>query len=192
MDQKIVIRNAVPEDAPFIAECVLAAIGMYDFKQKPEMLKDLEAVCASSDTLYSWKNTRMAVIQNPGCQDIKNTTVGCLISYPGEFYMEARDRTWQQGFAGGKKEDYSSAAMETGEGEYYLDTMAILPAFRGFGIGKLLLQDGIRKGHTKGYEKITLIVDKEHQQLHEYYGSIGFHDIGEILFFGTLYTKMSI
>lgn len=171
-------RDAGREDVVFVAWAVLQAVGIT--RHPEEALVD---ICSSDDTLYSWRNARMAVVDG--------TTVGCLISYPGESYAEARRRTFSR-----LKEslgiDLLDNPLETGPGEFYLDSLAVLPAFRGFGIGRMLLEDGIRKGRRLGYKRITLIVEKDHPALKEYYADLGFADESDIHIFGEDYLKMAL
>lgn len=84
-------------------------------------------------------------------------------------------------------------------GEFYLDSMAVLPEFRRMAfeyagatdrIGHLLMLDGIEEGRRKGFPRISLIVDKSKPRLFTYYSALGFRPDGEILFFGHLYDRM--
>lgn len=177
----IIIKNASIEDVPLVARCTMAAVGLYDFSylvpQNQELYHKLVEICSRTDTLYSYSNARIVLIGE--------TSVGCLISYPGEGYAAARELTFSlSGF------DASATDYETGPGEYYLDSMAILPQFRGNGIGRVLLMDGINKAVALGYRRVALIVEKDHPHLHDYYASIGFKDECELDAFGDRYIKM--
>ncbi|MDE7127958.1 MAG: GNAT family N-acetyltransferase [Bacteroidales bacterium] len=188
MMEDIIIRDATAEDIPLVAKCTMAAIGLYDFS--PHMSQEqqrsydfLTEICGADNTLYSYRKARVATISG--------TPVGCLISYGGESYADARELT----FGMAEKVlgiDLSDTETETCDGEYYLDTMAIIPAFRGYGIGKKLLLDGIERGRRGGYGKVTLIVDKEYAHLKEYYASVGFKGDMEMRCFGDTYIKMEI
>jgi hypothetical protein len=108
MDRMLEFRKAREEDADLIAWCVLRALGI---EQDPDEI--ILGICRDSDTLYSWKNTMVATV---GGEDI-----GCLVSYPGESYAQARRRTieiigedcWLNA---------PGTPMETCDGEYYLDS----------------------------------------------------------------------
>lgn len=178
----VIIRNASIEDAPLVARCTMAAIGIYDFSflvpETEEFYRKLVEVCSRTDTLYSYANSRVVFIGE--------TAIGCLISYPGDNYIAARELTF-----GLLDFDGSDTEIETEPGEYYLDSMAILPSFRGNSIGKVLLTDGIDRGLAQGYKKVTLIVSKDKPRLHDYYLSIGFKDVKELKAFGEDYIKMA-
>ena len=95
--------------------------------------------------------------------------------------------------------DALSMEPECRPGEFYLDSMAILPEYRRMTfeyagstdrIGHLLMLDGIEQGRRKGFPRISLIVDKAKPRLKAYYSALGFRPDGEILFFGHIYDRM--
>lgn len=182
----ITIRDATEDDIQFIAKCTMAAIGLYDFRTQmtpgqKNSYRCLAEICGMNSTLYSYRKSRIA--------SVGDTAVGCLISYRGESYAEARKIT----FGIAEKTlgtDLTGTEAETGEGEYYLDTMAVIPAFRGYEIGKKLLIDGIDRGKQAGYSKITLIVGKRYAHLRKYYAEVGFRELHEMQCFGDTYIKM--
>lgn len=49
-----------------------------------------------------------------------------------------------------------AGALLSYSGEYYLDSLAVHPHFRKQGIGRALLEDGIRKGRDAGNRPILL------------------------------------
>lgn len=172
----IEIRDARPEDVRLLAWTVIVALGM-DESLAPQM----EPVCAREDTLYSWKRARVA--------EVDGKAAGCLISYPGAEYLDLRPGTWNsfRPFVGDDQEDFEP---ETFPGEYYLDSLAVLPEFRGRDLGRMLLLDGASKGRSMGLGRVTLIAESDHPRLLDYYGSIGFREFGEMLFFGNWYKRM--
>ena len=180
MRPDILIRNASTEDIPFVAGCVLAAVGLYDFKTASVETKTAEIVCSQENTLYSFRNARIATIEG--------TPIGCLVSYPGTIYESARKIT----FSFFERDGHHMPPTDTEcfPDEYYLDSMAIVPAFRGYGIGKLLMQDGIRIAGEKGFKKVSLIVETDHPKLAAYYATLGFKAEREIDAFGDRYTRM--
>ncbi len=135
----------------------------------------------STDMLYTHKNTRIA--------EIGGSTAASLLSYPGEIYKNVRDRTfrklWPEYFI-----EHSGDDQETGPGEYYLDSLAVLPPYRNRGIGRALMEDGIRKGIALGYNRITLVADSEMPHLIRLYESVGFLPAGRCHAFGVEFQKM--
>lgn len=76
-----------------------------------------------------------------------------------------------------------SIVDETEEGEYYLDSVAVLPRFRGLGIGKALVNAFVERAFAEGAERVGLIVDKENPYAEKLYTSQGFVAVGERMFF---------
>ena len=186
MERKIYIRDATLDDAPFIARVVLAGIDMLDIDavlpdEQRAIYDHLVGICRMDDTLYSYLNTRIA--------EIDENRVGALVAYDGARYAALRAKTFGlvQQTSG---MDLSRNAMETGPGEFYLDSMAILSDYRGLGIGKMLIRDRMDYALENGFHKVTLLVDKDKPRLQRYYESEGFAFDEEMFVFGSWYNKM--
>ena len=186
MDKKIYIRDATLDDAPFIARVVLAGIDMLDIDaslldEQRAIYEHLIDICCMDDTLYSYSNTRIA--------EIDGVSVGALVAYNGARYAALRAKTFGlvQQTSG---MDLSRNAMETGPGEFYLDSMAILSDYRGLGIGKMLMRDRMDFALNQGFQRITLLVDKDKPRLRAYYEELGFAFNEEMFVFGAWYNKL--
>ena len=180
------LRDATLDDAPFIARVVLAGIDMLDMdavlpNEQRAIFEHLIKICRMDDTLYSYLNTRIA--------EIDGNPVGALVAYDGACYAKMREKTFGlvQQTSG---MDLSHNAMETGPSEYYLDSMAILSEYRGIGIGKLLMRDRVDFAFNNGFQKVTLLVDKDKPRLQQYYESEGFAFSEEMFVFGSWYNKL--
>ena len=180
------LRDATLDDAPFIARVVLAGIDMLDMdavlpNEQRAIFEHLIKICRMDDTLYSYLNTRIA--------EIDGNPVGALVAYDGACYAKMREKTFGlvQQTSG---MDLSHNAMETGPSEFYLDSMAILSDYRGIGIGKLLMRDRVDFAFNNGFQKVTLLVDKEKPRLQQYYESEGFAFSEELFVFGSWYNKL--
>ena len=180
------LRYATLDDAPFIARVVLAGIDMLDLDamlpdEQRGIYEHLIEICRMDDTLYSYCNTRIA--------ETDGKRVGALVAYDGARYARMREKTF-----GLVKQtsgmDLSRNAMETGPGEFYLDSMAIFPEYRGTGIGRMLMRDRVDFALNNGFSKVTLLVDKDKPHLQKYYESEGFAFIGEMFVFGSWYNKL--
>ena len=186
MERKINIRDAKLDDAPFIARVVLAGIDMLDIDavlsdEQRAIYEHLMDICRMDDTLYSYCNTRIA--------EINGNRVGALVAYDGARYAALRTKTFglvQQSSG----MDLSRNAMETGPSEFYLDSMAVLSDFRGLGIGKMLMRDRMDYALRNGFQKVTLLVDKDKPRLQHYYQSLGFVFVEEMFVFGSWYNKL--
>ena len=180
------LRDATLDDAPFIARVVLAGIDMLDMDaalpdEQRAIFEHLIKICRMDDTLYSYLNTRIA--------EIDGNPVGALVAYDGACYAKMREKTFGlvQQTSG---MDLSHNAMETGTGEFYLDSMAILSDYRGIGIGKLLIRDRVDFAFNNGFQKVTLLVDKDKPRLQQYYESEDFAFSEEMFVFGSWYNKL--
>ena len=180
------LRDATSEDAPFIARVVLAGIELLDMDaalpdNQRVLYEHLVGICRMDDTLYSYRNTRIA--------EVDDCAVGALVAYDGARYAKMREKTFGlvQQTSG---MDLNHKAMETGPGEFYLDSMAILSDYRGAGIGKMLMRDRIDFALSNGFQKVTLLVDKDKPRLQRYYECEGFAFSEEMFVFGAWYNKM--
>ena len=176
----ILIRNATPNDVELIAWAFLTALGLeseYSTKQS-----EIFPICLREDTIYSWKRSRIACLNGQ--------PAGCLISYPGTDYERLRESTWQL-FDDFWQNDNDHFEPETYAGEYYLDTLAVLPTYRQKGVAKALLLDGVQRGQALNCDRVTLIAESDNPHLLRYYQDIGFEKLSEMNFFGHLYTRMS-
>ena len=180
------LRYVTLDDAPFIARVVLAGIDMLDIDaalpdEQRAIFEHLIEICRMDDTLYSYCNTRIA--------ETDGIPVGALVAYDGARYAGMREKTFGLVMQTSGM-DLSCNAMETGPGEFYLDSMAILSDYRGVGIGKMLMRDRVDFALNKGFQKVTLLVDKDKPRLQEYYQSEGFSFSKEMFVFGAWYNKL--
>ena len=165
----VIVRDALPSDSPFLAQCILAGFHLYDFEpegpQDNELYSLLNECIKRDDLLYTYKFARLA--------EVDGVTAGALLSYPGELYRGLRHRTFVELWPDFLSLDAESE-QETGPGEFYLDSLAVVPAFRHQGIGHTLIEDGIRKGIHLGYRQIGLVADVSMPHLIRLYASYGF------------------
>lgn len=172
-------REATANDAYFIAEGFLMALHM---KRSPEEIAAFaEKICSRDDVLYSARNTLIC--------EYNGEMAGMLIAYDGSGYRTLRERTMQL-----VKEHFGMVFPnmddETGEGEYYLDSLAVWPRHRGIGMGRALLERGIAEGLRLGL-KVTLAVNTGNTKAQRLYVSLGFGRDGDLFIFGTQHWKMS-
>ncbi len=188
-----------------------------------DAVKLVGEICARPDTLYSYARTRIACVEGNAVGSLtaysgddylslRVLTWGLLNSmFEGAAPSEDEDPTRSAAcfpsveVSNGTR-DHESAGEdilvmepECLPGEFYLDSMAVLPEFRRMAfeyagatdrIGHLLMLDGIEEGRRKGFPRISLIVDKSKPRLFTYYSALGFRPDGEILFLGHLYDRM--
>ena len=174
-------RNAMVDDALFIARGFHTAMLMEDVAES-QIRTFAENICVREDVLYSWRNTIIAIIDDQ--------PVGMLTAYDGGGYHQMRVVTMDLvrqhlGI------EFPGMEDEAVPGEYYLDSLAVVPEFRGRGIGRQLLRQGISQGQLLGL-KVTLAVDPVNERAQRLYRSLGFCDDGELFIFGHTYWKMAV
>lgn len=160
------IRRASKDEAAFIARNILYAMDIDTSNPRGAAILDIMTeICAMDDTLYSWRNALVA--------ELDGTPAGSITAYDGGLYPELSKRTFEI-FA--KKSGGWSYKMdaETKEGEYYLDSLAVLPSFRGLGLGKQLLVAAMEEAEALGFYTASLIVDPEFTGVVRLYSSCGF------------------
>lgn len=144
------------------------------------MLPLCKRIAEMDDTLYSWRNTRIA--------QYEGKDAGVLISYDGASYKRAALKTFTIVRDGGG-DDFTQMTAEAEAGEWYIDTLAVMPEYRGHGIAKALLRDGIAQGTGK---RVTLYVDPDHPWVVNLYRSVGFLPAGEAVIFNQTFKKMAV
>ena len=164
------IRDARPEDAPFLAECILAGFHMADFEgilsdDLSDLLERITEIERREDTLYSYSRTRIA--------EVDGKPAGALLSYPGELYLGLREKTFRE-FWPSFFTQFGNDEPETDPGEYYLDSLAVHPDYRRLGLGRALVEDGIKIGLSEGFTRIALVADAGMPRLVSLYESMGF------------------
>ena len=209
---QVSIRDAREDDAEFLAQVILAAAHLSDMGADTTASADtaasaattasadtpnnadtansngtatsagaLTAICRRTDTLYSWRNARIA------CACGKRA--GAMVSYPGDIYLAARSITFPL-LPGLTQAQIDATDIETLPGEWYLDSLAVLPEFRRAGIGKMLVMDAIERGRNAGYAQFTLLAEKSSTHLVEYYTRLGFTIESSKLYLGNAYWRM--
>lgn len=179
MQRNITIRPATIDDAEFIASNVLAAIGL-DFPGK-EHIEKLADICRRTDTLYSWKNTVIAMVDG--------ADAGSITAYDGARYKAMRAITFPL-FVPITGNDFSHMVDETCEGEFYVDSLAVVPQFRQMGVARALLRYSFQQATNAHIPLTTIAVDPLNEKALRLYTSVGFHDTGEIFIFDYGYHRM--
>ena len=176
-ESRIVVRSAEMRDAEIIASAVAMAIGdtgtlkAYCGEQYHSVLQD---IARQDDTQYSWRKALVA--------QVGNTVAGAIVGYDGALLATLREATFavishHTGFT-------PTVADETQAGEYYLDSVAVLPQFRGLGVGQRLITALCERAFAEGHDRVGLIVDCDNPKAERLYTSLGFRRVGTKTFFG--------
>ena len=78
---------------------------------------------------------------------------------------------------------------ETQTGEYYIDSVAVVPKSRGMGLGRKLLEHAIACARFEGLAAV-LACDPHNISARNLYERIGFHVEGRLFIFGEDYLRM--
>lgn len=177
MGDNLTIRKANESDVEYVAKTVLTALDM-----DTSDLEWVKTSCADPQSMYSWNKSQIA--------EIDGKPIGCIVSYSGDDYKKLREYTWSSLWEGTDPSTIKQSAIETYPGEYYLDSLAVEPEYRGNGLGKKLMQAAIDQGREHGYDKYALLVALEKPRLKAYYSSLGFKEDKDVNFFGHKYKRM--
>ena len=173
----IKIIQARREDSPSIARLIMRAMTIdccLHFCGEGRTAEDFRRVMLSlverDDTQYSYLNTICAV------DDADGTVAGIIVSYDGgqlltlrRTFLEAAMREWGR--------DLSDMPEETGPGELYLDSLAVLPSYCRRGIATSLLRAAAEKGRSMGLP-LGLLVDAGNPDAERLYRKVGFRQVG--------------
>ena len=175
----ITLRKATADDARFIAENVLRALHIEETDGRH--IRHLAGISRREDTLYSWRNATIALWDG--------VSAGLMVAYDGARYRRMRDITFPmiRMYVG---DDYHQMDDEAGPGEYYLDSLAVLPEFRNKGIASTLIQEMFRQRDEAHIPLATIAVDPENDTAYRLYTSNGFRHEGLITVFGTTYHRL--
>lgn len=176
----VILRPATPADVLFIARGFHTAM-LYDDAPESQIRIFAQHICTRDDVLYSYRNTLIA--------ESEGQSVGMLTSYDGRYYHEWRITTMAliKQYLGVTFENMEDEAIL---GEYYLDSLAVVPEHRGKGIGRALLWQGMMQGLYRGLS-VTLAVDPVNEKAQRLYASLGFQAAGKLFIFGHDYWKMA-
>lgn len=179
MSPQITLRQATAADSRFIAENVLRALHIEETEE--QHISHLAAISSREDTLYSWRNATIAL-----CDGVP---AGLMVAYDGARYRRMRDVTFPmiRMYVG---EDYYQMDDEAAPGEYYLDSLAVIPQCRRRGIASALIQEMFRQRDEAGIPLATIAVDPENYTAYRLYLRSGFRPEGHINVFGTNYDRL--
>lgn len=172
----IIVRAAVREDARTIAEVVAMAIGDERALRNycgEEYIAVLTEIARREATQYSWQYALIA--------EVGGAVAGAVVGYDGAALHTLREGTFAtlRDCIGRTP----TIVDETSEGEYYLDSVGVLPQFRGLGVGRALVTAFCERAFTLGHSRVGLIVDCENPNAERLYASLGFRRVGTRPFF---------
>lgn len=171
MNEEIIIREATVDDAPFVGLVVCMAL---HYDETHPLYEVFVKLAARTDAQYSYCNALVA--------EAGGKVVGAIVGYDGARLYELRAPL--QAMIVEKTGRTIDIEDETGAGEFYIDSLAVLPQYRGCGIGSKLLCAMREKAFAAGFSRVGLLVDVENPNAEALYTSLGFERVNPTTFLG--------
>ena len=171
------IRKAHKEEAAQIAELFMLAWPVNEILESnaisyDQLYESITLIAGGEDTIYSYENTLVA--------EIDGKVVGAMCAYDGADYQRLK-----QPIVDTLGPDSGFAQLkETEAGEFYLDSVGVLPEFRGRGIASRLFEAQCERAASLGHKVAGLIVDVDKPQAEALYARLGFVYLDDKDFFG--------
>jgi ribosomal protein S18 acetylase RimI-like enzyme len=168
---EIRVRQATIDDVPLVGLTVLLAL---HYDESHPMHTVFVELAGYEKSQYSYRNALVA--------EYNGEPAGVIIGYDGGRLQELRKPLYDimmREFGQIRKiED------ETSAGEFYIDSFAVLPQYRGCGVGHSLLSAARDKAFASGYERVGLLVDFTNPRAEKLYASLGFERVNATTFLG--------
>ena len=174
--KRVITRRATCADADTIAKVVSMAIGdEYALRSYcgEDYMSVLAEIARGDATQYSWRNAIIA--------EVEGNIAGAVVGYDGAQLYALREGTFavlRQSIG-----RVPNIVDETEPGEYYLDSVGVLPEYRGLGVGRALIEAFCARAFAEGHRCVGLIVDYDNPVADKLYASLGFKHINTKLFF---------
>jgi translation initiation factor 4G len=160
------IREALPSDAPFLARAALHASrahvgwGLYDVVlglPDAGILETLERLATSRSPFFHHYSRRLVA-------EVDGQPAGSIAAFPND---EPFRRTFVPALADAVGEDalssvakrrapWMTCAIDPPEGAWVVELVATMPAFRGRGIGRALLDAVLDRGRANGHREAAI------------------------------------
>lgn len=180
---KLDIKPATPDNASHIASLIMEAMNtdccqnlagprhnLADFHRVISRLVQME------DSQYSYKNTLVGMTSS-------GILAGIVVAYDGAKLKQLRKRFINEALVEFGI-DYSGMDAETGEGEFYVDSLAVSSNFRGKKFATRLLEAVIERAKDLGHTKVGLLVDKGNPRAENLYAKLGFEYVDDTVWGG--------
>ncbi len=172
----LTIRKATINDVKLIAYAVGNAIGedvMPSFCGN-NWMNTIAEVATLENSQYSYRNALIA--------EVDDSPAGVIVTYDGARLEELRSETIR--IVRKYKPNFTFSEDETETGEYYIDTLCVLPQYRKMGIATKLITTIRKQAFAEGHTKLGLIVDFDNPSAERLYTQIGFRRVGQRTFLG--------
>ena len=122
-------------------------------------------------------------------KEIEDQVVGIILLYHGS-EVEALDHPINEHLRRLHKDPTLTLEREAELDEFYIDVLAVSPAFSGRGYGTSLIRAGEEKAQELHYPKITLNVDQHNARAYRLYQYLGYRADKERTLYGEAFFHM--
>ncbi|WP_297576069.1 GNAT family N-acetyltransferase [uncultured Campylobacter sp.] len=172
------IRVAKKEDAK---ECVrVLDLAMDEFSSAIFNTKDESDKFSLFEEFFKKENNRVSY-KNVVVYELEKHIAGAICFYKGELSTKL-DEVFNKALL---KEGKEPLLKECLDDEYYIDSVAVAPKYRGRGIFKELFKTALKIAKESGYKKASLITKTP-----SLYHPFGFEEKERSDFYGEIYIKM--
>ncbi|MFD2329798.1 GNAT family N-acetyltransferase [Cohnella sp. GCM10020058] len=180
------IRPAGPSDAAAVSKLVLLAIEDIAYRLTGERTE--AAVLAKLAQYYRTPGNRFSAERHALLVAEGNEPAGAILCYGGDqadsLYAPITKWLNETGFEDAVQDP------EADEDEYYIDAVAVSPAYQGRGFAKALIRHAEQEAVAREYAAIGLNVDIEKEGARALYARLGFEEDKRISINGHPYRHM--
>lgn len=181
------LRPARAEDAAAAVPLLLQALDVLALE-----LAGVETLAAAVPTfaaLFALPGNRYGCAQVQ-VLEVGGTVAGAILAYPGreEAALARVTLDWLAARAPGRALRHQ---RESRDDEFYLDALAVAPAFRGQGLAAALIEGACAHAARQGHARAGLLVDAAKPGVRRLYQRLGFIEDGQCALAGHHYAHMT-
>lgn len=144
-----------------------------------EVVDLFSSLAAREDSQYSYRNALKAVADN-------GAPMGFIVAYDGAHLHQLRRAFFEETRRRLGYDMEGRMADETDAGEFYLDSLAVFPEYRGQGVASALIEAMA----GRAFKPLGLLCDKTNARARRLYESLGFRCVGNRPFAGEVMDHM--
>lgn len=184
MSDPLTLRPAMPADADWAVALMQATIGPIGWRLSGA--ENDQAATQALRPFFREGGNRLS-FDRVLVAELAGRAAALALSYPGDA-APALDAPFRARLrALGLPERIETEAEP---GEWYLDTLATRPEFRGQGLGRALVEGVAAQALQAGHTRLGLLVDRENHGARRLYGRLGFQQAGERTLTGSPYLHL--
>lgn len=189
----MIIRQAEKNDAPFIAEAIMMAVGE-ELVNEIANGKGREAVKSVFTRLAEMETSQYSYLNSLIAETDDGEVAGIVVAYDGAILIEARRLFFDLakkhlGWDIYEMVPDGEPEVETDPSEFYLDSLAVWPGFRNKGIASELIREVERRA-LRVDKPVGLLCAAHNDRARRLYERLGFHEVGLRPFAGEMMSHL--